>query len=363
MKVSSLSARLKRGTLYAVAACLAGEVGLRAWDLASGQRTGSLYDELVFSTGTDGWRRHKMRSGAQLIVPERYGDVEYRFNRAGYRDADHDPASPRTRIVLLGDSVGFGLGVEQEEIYAHRLAEELSRRFPDAYEVANLAIFGYNTRDEVAALEEEGLRLEPGLVVLQFYMNDLALPPADWQPGPLPLAARLRGLRNQVLYSSNLYRRLHQLVTGANYALIHDLRRQRFPKTLSRLEPESKRRYLEVFAKDGEVPAFQAVREIAALAASHGAGFVLLVAPDEVQLYDSQYDVINQRLAAFAAAHDLPLVDLLPALRAAPDHHRIFLDGVHLSSYGHELAAAHLLGELIARGLLPPPRAGSQGAP
>lgn len=353
--------RAKRLLMILALAAVTGEVALRAWDLASGRRTGSLYDELVFSTGDDGWRRHKMRPDARLIVPERYGDVEYRFNQAGYRDVDHDLASPLAKIVLLGDSVGFGLGVAQEEIYAQRLATELSRRFPSTYEVANLAIFGYNTRDEQEALEEDGLKLAPGLVLLQFYMNDFALPPADWKPGPLPLAARLRGLRNKLLYSSNLYRRLHQVAAGTVYTLFHDLRRQRFPETLNRAEPESKRRYLEAFAKDGEVPAFQAIREIAALATNRGAGFVLLVTPDEVQLHDAQYDVINRRLETFAATQGLPLVDLLPTLRAAPERYRIFLDGVHLSSYGHELAAAHLAAELAGRGLLPPPRAGSRG--
>ena len=361
MKLQPLLARLKRWALFTLVACVACEVGLRAWDAVRGRRTGSLYDELVFSTSADGWRRHKMRPG-HLTVPERYGDIDYRFNRAGYRDRDHDATSREQTIVVLGDSVTFGLGVEQEEIYAQRLATELSRRFPDSYEVANLAIFGYNTRDELEALEEDGLPLAPGLVVLQFYMNDFALPPADWKPAPLPLAARLRGLRNKVLYSSNLYRRLHQLAYGAAYALMHDLRRQRFPGSLNRLEPESKRRYLEVFAEDDRVPAFMAVRAIAEWTAAHGARYALVLSPDEVQLYDPQYDVINHRLAGFAKAHGLPFIDLLPMLRAAPDRHRVFLDGVHLSSYGHELVASHLAAELSTRGLMPPSTAARGGS-
>lgn len=354
-------ARARRLLLGLALATIAGELGLRAWDAVRGRRTGSLYDEVAFSTGAAGWHRFKMRPGT-LTVPERYGDIEYRFNRAGYRDRDHDASSRRRTIVLLGDSVTFGLGVEQEEIYAHRLQEELSRRFPGAYEVANLAMWSYHTRDELAALEEDGLALAPGLVVLQFYMNDFALPPADWKPAPLPLAARLRGLRNQLLYSSNLYRRLHQLAYGAAYALVHDLRRQRFPERLNRLEPESKRRYLEAFADDDEVPALMALRAIAGRSAGHGARFALLLSPDEVQLYDAQYDVINRRMETFAAAHGLPFIDLLPVLRAAPDRHRLFLDGVHLSSYGHELVAAHLASELAARGLLPPSPAAQGGS-
>src|SRR5881397_337896 len=105
--------RIRRALLTLLAVAVAGEVGLRLWDALPGHvRTGSLYDSVV-PVG----RRFKMRPDTTLRVPERYGDILYRFNHEGYRDADHDPASPRRRIVWLGDSVSFGLGVAQDRTF------------------------------------------------------------------------------------------------------------------------------------------------------------------------------------------------------------------------------------------------------
>ena len=74
---------------------------------------GSLYDLVV-----PGETRFKLRPAATVVVPERYGNITYRFNRLGYRDVDHDPQARRRRLVWLGDSVSFGLGVEQDRTYS-----------------------------------------------------------------------------------------------------------------------------------------------------------------------------------------------------------------------------------------------------
>lgn len=334
--------RLRAGCLAVIALVVLGEIGVRVWDgLHSG--TGSLYDHIV-TIGA----RYKMRPG-QVTVPERYGDILYRFNRDGYRDDDPAPGT-RRRIVLLGDSVSFGLGVDQDEIFAARLERLLQRELEQPWEVLNLGIFAYHTANELAAFEADGLRYRPELVIVQFYMNDFAI--SSLKAGPAgTFFDRLAAVRNRLLYRSALWRRVHQAATGLTFALAHDVRRLRFPETLNDAEPRGKRAYLAT-TPDERVEAFAALRQIRDAAQRGGARLLVVLSPDEVQLFDRGYDMIGNRLRGFCAREGIDFLDLLPALRATPDRHTLFNDGVHYSPRGHDRVARILFAELVRRRLV-----------
>ncbi len=306
--------------------------------------------------------RFVLRPNADLTVPERYGNIRYRLNREGYRDIDHPTtAGTRRRLVLLGDSVTFGLGVPQDRIYAARLEQELSGSQGGPYEVVNLAVFAYDSLDELAAFEEDGAKYRPDLVILQFYLNDFsarnkvanvaagspAKPMRKAPPKPT-MAERLTAAKNRVLYASALYRRLHQLVAGISYRLFHDLRRTRYPETLNADEIRADAAYLAANPRDASVPTFDAIARVRSAAEREGARFLLYLSPDEVQLFDRRYDAVTRRLLRFCAAQKISCFDPLPRLRSRDDRSRLFLDGVHYSAYGHEVVA-RLLAEEIRR--------------
>lgn len=339
--------RYGRALLALAALFLAGESGLRVWDNYH-EHTGSLY-QYVVPVGA----RFKMKPATSVVVPERYGDIVYRFNRAGYRDVDHDPASPRRRIVWLGDSVSFGLGVERERTFVGRLARALDERYGPRYEIVNLAIFAYDTRHELQALADDGLEYRPGLVVVQFYMNDLNLAPPPRQAAAASWGDRLTAARNRILYASALYRRVHQAATGLGYLVLHNARRRYFPGTLNADEPRADRAYLAARRDDASIPTFAALVGIAELAHRHGARLLVVISPDEVQLFDPSYDLINQRVGDFCRRQGIEVFDPLPALRAAADRAMLFYDGVHYSERGHARLARLLLAELVGRRLLP----------
>jgi lysophospholipase L1-like esterase len=339
---------LRAGCLGLLAFAVLGEVGVRLLDHAEGG-TGTLY-ELIVNVGT----RFKMRPASEVLVPERYGDVRYRFNHAGYRDDDPRPGT--RRIVLLGDSVSFGLGVAQDRIYPALLERRLRRDLGQPWEVENLAIFAYNTAHELETLETDGLALRPELVLVQFYMNDFITPadppnpaaPANRVPAP-PWSDRLAALKNRLLYSSALYRRINQVVSGLDFLLVHDLRR-RYPATLNHMEPHGDLAFLQAHPDDETVGAFRALRRIRDVARAHGLRMLVLVSPDEVQLYSRRYDGIDGRIAAFCAREGIALYDALPDLRATSDRAGLYLDGVHLSRTGHAQMADLVLHQLVRRG-------------
>jgi lysophospholipase L1-like esterase len=338
-------AALRAGCLIFLALAIAGEAAVRVWDRFHG-KTGSLYEFVV--AGKD---RFKLRPDSEVIVPERYGDIFYRFNRRGYRDREPASGTAVRRIVLLGDSVAFGLGVDQDRIFAELLERRLRRETGQAWDVANLAVFAYHTANELAALREDGLPQRPELVIVQFLMNDFSIPAAAGGPAPPPsLGDRLTDGKNRLVNRSALYRRVRQAGTGLVYLAVHDARRRWFAGTLNDAQPRRQLAMLEATPRDEAIAAFQALAAIRDASRAADADTLVLLMPDEVQLYSRRYDGINRRIAAFCRREGIPLLDVLPALRASPDRRELFLDGVHLSESGHRLVAGLLSGEIARRG-------------
>jgi hypothetical protein len=110
------------------------------------------------------------------------------INAKGTRGAEHAYEKPpgRARVVMLGDSIGYGAGVKDDETFSALLESRSGR-----YDVVNLSVGGYGTDQELIQLEREGLRYHPDVVVLNFCLfsdfADNALPSALFdarQPKP-----------------------------------------------------------------------------------------------------------------------------------------------------------------------------------
>ncbi len=82
-------------------------------------------------------------------------------NALGYRGAAHSRArTERPRVVMVGDSIGFGYGVADGQVFAALLEEG---RGP---EVVNLSVPGFGTDQELLRLSAEGLAYRPDVVVV-----------------------------------------------------------------------------------------------------------------------------------------------------------------------------------------------------
>lgn len=135
-----------------------------------------------------------------------FGGKKVRTNEAGFRGRDFPKAKPQgsRRVVGVGDSVMFGWGVEEEESYTSLLETALNRRGGGPVEVLNLAVPGYNTIQERAAFEYEGLPLDPDLVLINYCLN-------DWSaPFFLPNPQRKGMLIEKTVLFEELTRRLHR---------------------------------------------------------------------------------------------------------------------------------------------------------
>lgn len=92
----------------------------------------------------------------------------------GLRGASpEEGARDRRRVLVVGDSVTFGQGVEDDETYV----AALEREAPRAVQTLNAGVPSWDLRSETAWLDAQGWALAPDLVVLGFYVNDVAPSP------------------------------------------------------------------------------------------------------------------------------------------------------------------------------------------
>ena len=98
----------------------------------------------------------------------------------GLRDREFPLTPPpgKTRILMLGDSLTFGWGVEGNETYSKVLEGMLAKAGYDA-EVINTGVGNYNTEMEVAYFLERGFKFKPHYVVLNYFINDAEPTPRD----------------------------------------------------------------------------------------------------------------------------------------------------------------------------------------
>lgn len=104
----------------------------------------------------------------RIVAPE--FECSLTINSHGQRDREHElePAEGVYRIVLLGDSIAWGWGVDDGQEFATLVEGGFDR----PVEVVNLACPGYSTDQELLILERDGWRYEPDLVLLCFVLND-----------------------------------------------------------------------------------------------------------------------------------------------------------------------------------------------
>lgn len=240
---------------------------------------------------------------------------------------DRTPAPPRKpgeyRILVLGDSATYGVGVEIPEAWPLQLQAAL----PEAT-VINHGVPGYTTFQALGWLEREGLALQPDLVILASSHNDYqdaVTPDRDWI-GATPGARALRRLLMEPA--------LAQVVRAM---LLPGHRDPGFPTQIApgfRVPLEDRRVVLDRvrdLCRERKVP------------------LVLVVMPQALYPWPATEYVADLR--QYAAQNDLPLADAFVAYEAAPAGVFPADSPIHPSPVGHALIGRTVAETLRKHGL------------
>lgn len=107
----------------------------------------------------------------------RFHNATYTINSLGLRDDEFPVEKPKgeKRILMLGDSHVFGLGVDDDDCIP-KVAERLANEDPNSemhYRIINMGVPSYNTEQELVQLKTLGVSLDPDAVLLRFSKNDI----------------------------------------------------------------------------------------------------------------------------------------------------------------------------------------------
>lgn len=184
-------------------AILVGRVVLVSFALA----VGLLLLELLFRVATppmqflddrtdEFWKAELRQRGAESSTPA--ADVEFdpflgwRMTRSYRADGiRHDSRGLRapgelgevgakTRVLLLGASMTYGLGVRDEQTYGARLAELTG------FETVNAGVNAYGADQALLFWEAEGRKLQPDLVIFEYHVNSFYRNGLSVRDGPRP---------------------------------------------------------------------------------------------------------------------------------------------------------------------------------
>ncbi len=279
--------------------------------------------------------------------------IRYTTNSAGYRGRLYsgERDSAHTRLLMLGDSVAYGLDVDDEQVFSRRL--EIG---PGRYQVVNLSVAGYGTDQELLRLRHEGLGFRPDVVLVHFCRaNDFAdnMLPSFLYNGVHPkpyftlegdrlelhdshLRLSLSGRVAQWLGErSHLYNAaLAWTGTTARLARARAARGETLPHWETRAN--------EVLLDHARVLtlATRLLREMRDLLAPSRARLVVLAYPMRTTFDDERSDLVGQ-LARRAEAEGIPFVLMGERFRAKGRSYReLTSDGLgHLSPLGHQVTA------------------------
>jgi lysophospholipase L1-like esterase len=282
-------------------------------------------------------------------------------NSQGFRGPEFTSSSSsrRQRILVLGDSVTFGYGVQEDSTFVERLDSLLVKELcpGGSWSVINGGIEDMGIREERMILEEKGDAIEPDIVLLGFFAND-SRPPVGFQQEYLVEDPLDRWVRTHpsITFRSRLasflhyhYRKLlmalhlYRSPIPARFAWV-DLWREggwrTDPSLLDSLVGIARFDWGAAWSEESWSIVSHELELVRGWCAARGVQLGVFYLPVHVQIEGSkQMPYPGRMLGGICENLQLPFHDTVPVLRGCTD---CFIDQCHLTPEGHRRVAAGL---------------------
>ena len=249
-----------------------------------------------------------------------YG-AEINTNNEGFR-ADRDYTLNKSgdtfRILVLGDSVALGWGVNFNETYSQLLEKKFNQLNTTNFEVINLGIGNYNTAMELEILKDKGLKYNPDLIILGYYINDAEIAPEK-------LKTDLIGL---IKSHSYLYALLGDKYLDLKIGSSADYNYTNYYSAL----------YKEGF--EGKNKAESALKEISEISKSNKISLIVVIFPEFHNFKDYAFQNATDFVTNISEQENIPYLDLLPYYKEYnPKDIWVSYEDAHPNTLGHKIAA------------------------
>jgi lysophospholipase L1-like esterase len=332
------------------------EIGLR---VAGGSEAAPAFQRLFMPDPVIGYR---LRPSTAVRFTTDDFSTDIRIGPDGVReDAPLGPKPPNERrIVVLGDSLVLAVQVPIEQTFCKQLESALNRRDASVrYRVVDAGVQGYGPVEEALFYERVASKLSPDLVLVVVFVANDAVEAVDRE-------SRLSGISQSSVaaretrdwFWRTVRRSMVLQIVGQRVSVLRERFRPAGP-------PQPDRRMLTYATPlPGDIErGFEITREaiarIAQGAATQRAATAIVLMPARFQVdpdelvrmreivepagYAFDADRANQRFETALRPLGLPMVDLLPVFRQAPNPKSVFFAStVHLTPDGHRIAAAAL---------------------
>ncbi|MEE9543782.1 MAG: SGNH/GDSL hydrolase family protein, partial [Thermodesulfobacteriota bacterium] len=145
-------------------------------------------------------------------------DTTYSINSLGLRGSEPKRKKDAINIVVVGDSISFGLGLEGDYVYPVVLEKKLNswaeqNNLSLDFEVYNCSVPGYNSEQEYFFCKNLVEATKPTIVIWQVYYNDI-YPPMQYAMGNLiynfeqKFPSHLLFLLNSYLYRNKIHNKI-----------------------------------------------------------------------------------------------------------------------------------------------------------
>jgi lysophospholipase L1-like esterase len=273
-------------------------------------------------------------------------------NAQNFRD-DHDYAVAKpegvTRVLVIGDSMAFGWGVDLKDGLAEQTEQKMNAKAPDKkVEVLNLSQPAFNTLAEIALLKTQGLAYKPDVVVLAYTLDD-ALSGQETELGDVSKTAQL--LAGYVL---------GKLDAADQQKVETYLKDNGWEKSLD--EAKAAKPTNELYATyfvGHSVPLYwepvqNHLKELAGLAKAEHTKVVVAIIPSLGQSWDGYpFAKLHARVQKEFESKGFKVVDFLPALSKVPSA-ELTQGGGYPNAKAHSMMAEELANALLSDQTPPP---------
>lgn len=175
---ASLAAKLLLALASVAVLVLFAELACRVW---LGRLSAAQFDDQL-NMRVDFYRVVEGSTRGFEIRPHATEEI----NSHGMRMREVPLAKPEGtyRVLVLGDSIAFGIGVAREATFGAVLERKLRERHPDRnFEVLNGGVISYNTEQQLDWLVERGMAFAPDALVVAHCPNDVHATPIVFREG------------------------------------------------------------------------------------------------------------------------------------------------------------------------------------